>query len=357
MNIFSHISGAHLVADTVHPRWAGSRRGRLAHDASYVVPLSRTVHSGFPLPFPAPQPASALARGREHIDPCPDLSGCTTMKMLMRSEVVVDGSDILQGSIARRGIGNRMLGEQPLHRADEPLDTAVLPRAARVAVLQANARTPQSQTKMPRGEHRFVVGAQHARAAILAAHGDEVVPDRQRRLVRQPLETQAGAAGMIDDRQREMLSAMGISLGQQVHPPDQIARHRAGDSMFEFSAGCENQLLMPTERTRHICFAHGHLPADREAPVEVMGDQAAPRVGHEGFQANQFISHPTRFGRRMGPSGRAAGAGTGPGGPWSRLYPSTQPMPQLGTPSNEPAQPMQKHSPPATSWITEWMAT
>jgi hypothetical protein len=89
----------------------------------------------------------------------------------------------------------------------------------------------------------------------------------------------------------------------------------------------------------------------------VMGDQAAPRVGHEGFQANQFISHPTRFGRRMGPSGRAAGAGTGPGGPWSRLYPSTQPMPQLGTPSNEPAQPMQKHSPPATSWITEWMAT
>ena len=308
MNIFSHISGAHLVADTVHPRWAGSRRGRLAHDASYVVPLSRTVHSGFPLPFPAPQPASALARGREHIDPCPDLSGCTTMKMLMRSEVVVDGSDILQGSIARRGIGNRMLGEQPLHRADEPLDTAVLPRAARVAVLQANARTPQSQTKMPRGEHRFVVGAQHARAAILAAHGDEVVPDRQRRLVRQPLETQVGAAGMIDDRQREMLSAMGISLGQQVHPPDQIARHRAGDSMFECSSQTSDGVLLSSDRVGHVGFPDGHGPAVGESTIKAVHDRTAARVGHEGFEPNDFLSYPARLGQCMGPTSGTAGA-------------------------------------------------
>ena len=275
MNIFADLSGAFLVTDTVQPLGTGSRRGRLAHDASYSGSLLWTrqfPRNGlFPPSFPMPQPASALAHGDKHIDPRPNLGGRAALEMVMGPEVVVDGSNLLQGSITRRGIVNGVLQEQSFHRADEPLDAAVLPGAARIAMLQANARTPQSQTKMPRGEHRFVVGAQPARAAILAAHRDEVVPDRPRRLVRQPLDTQAGAAGMIDDRQREMLSAMGVSLGQQVHPPDQIARHRAGDSMFEFPASCENQLLMPTERTRHICFTHGHLPTDREAPVESDG--------------------------------------------------------------------------------------
>lgn len=101
---------------------------------------------------------------------------------------------------------------------------------------------------------------------------------------------------MIDDGQREMLSTMGICVGQQVHPPDEIARHGARYAMLQLPAGFENQLLMPTERIRHIGLAHSHLPTDRKASVEVMRDQAAPRVGHEGFQSNEFITDPARLG-------------------------------------------------------------
>lgn len=83
MNNCSGISGAHLLGDTVCLRGAGSRRGRLSHDASCSGSLPWTVNiqrsALFPLSFPSSQPASALASGREHIDPCPDFSGRTTI--------------------------------------------------------------------------------------------------------------------------------------------------------------------------------------------------------------------------------------------------------------------------------------
>lgn len=83
-------------------------------------------------------------------------------------------------------------------------------------MLQAYAQEVQCEAESPRRKHRFVVGAQHARAAILTTGSDELAPDRPRRLVRQALDTQAGVAGMIDDRQCQMWATGRIRLGQQV---------------------------------------------------------------------------------------------------------------------------------------------
>jgi len=361
MNICSDISGIVLVADMVHPRSDGSPRGRHSFGAgdSRSLPWAMNTQLSellFPLPFPAMQPATALATGGEHIHARPHFSRGAALEMVMGPEMIVDVACLGQRPIERRGIVKRMLSQQPLHRADEPLDPAILPRAARLAVLQANAQEVQCEAERPRRKHRFVVRAQHVRVAVLPTGGDEVAPDRPRRLVRQALDTQAGAAGMIHDRQREMLSAMGIGVGQQVHPPNQIARHRTRHAMFQAPPCTEDGVLLSSDRVGHVGFADGHLTTGREAPVEGVHDRAAARMGHEGFEPNDLVSHPTRFGRRMGSAAWAAGAGTGPGGPWSRLSPSTQPVPQPRTPSNEPAQSMQQHSPPATSWITKWMA-
>ena len=141
MNIFSDISGIFLVVDMVHPRSDSSRRGRCSHDATGSIRLPRTMtlyHRLFPLPHPPSQPATALARGRKHIDPRPHFSGRAALEMVMGPEMIVDVSCLGQRPIERRGIVKRMLSQQPLHRADEPLDPAVLPGTARLAVLQAN---------------------------------------------------------------------------------------------------------------------------------------------------------------------------------------------------------------------------
>jgi len=219
MKKISEISGAHLVADRINPRSDGSPHGRHLFGVVDSGSLPWTMQCLLPLPFPPSQPATALAGGHVHINPRPDLGGRATPQMLMGPEVIVDRLDVLQGSITRGGIVDCMVPQQSFDRADQPLDAAVLPGAARLAVLQANPHTRQRQTKRPRGEHRFVVGAEALRAAVLTADGDELTPDRPRRLVGQPRQTQARAAGMIDDGQRQMRTTCCIrekKRGQQL---------------------------------------------------------------------------------------------------------------------------------------------
>lgn len=357
--IFPPTIDIHPADGTVRPTSDGSPCGRLSRHASPSVALPRTMtltHRLFPLPFPSSQPTSACVGGGEHIDPGPDLGGRATPQMLMGPEVIVDRPCVHQRLVERGGIVNSMWHQQPFQGSDQALDPTVLPGTARLAVLQANARTPQNQTKMPRGEHRFVVSTQKSWVAILTACDGEVMPNPDRRFVRQSLHAQASAACMVQNGQHHVLLTGGIRLGQQVHAPDQIAGNGPRYPMFQCSSQTQDGMLLSSDRVGDVGFADGHLPTDREAPVEGVHDRAAACMGHKGFEPNDFVSHPTRFGWRMRPAAWAAGAGTGPGGPWSRLSPSTQPVPQLGTPSNEPAQSMQQHSPPETSWITKWMA-
>jgi hypothetical protein len=116
MKKISEISGAHLVADRINPRSDGSPHGRHLFGVVDSGSLPWTMQCLLPLPFPPSQPATALAGGHVHINPRPDLGRRSAPEMLMRPEVIVDRLDILQGSITRGGIVDRMHGEQPLHR-------------------------------------------------------------------------------------------------------------------------------------------------------------------------------------------------------------------------------------------------
>ena len=197
----------------------------------------RTVHPSshrlFPVPFPAAQPALAPASRREDIHACPDFRGRATLEMLMRPEMIVDAARVGQGSIQRHSILNGVLEEQPFDGPDETFDAAVLPGASRIAVLQANPYVPQGQAKRLRGEHRFVVGAQESRAAVMTTRRDEVAPDRQRRLICHSLHSQTGATGMVQDGQGDMPAAVGIGFRQQIHAPDQVTRDGARDARLE----------------------------------------------------------------------------------------------------------------------------
>jgi hypothetical protein len=157
MNILSDISEIVLVADMGHPRSDGSPRGRHSFGAgdSRSLPWAMNAQRSelFPLPLPPSQPATTLARGRKHIDPRPDLGGRAPAQMLMRPEVVIDRSNLLQGLITRGRIVDRMVPQQSFDRADQALDPAILPRAARLTVLQANA---EKKREKKRGQATFL---------------------------------------------------------------------------------------------------------------------------------------------------------------------------------------------------------
>ena len=358
MNMCSEIFCAPLAQDVVRPCNDDSWRGRFSHDAHGFVRLPRTMpvhYRLFILPFPSSQPTSALQRGCEHIDPCPDFSGRTALEMLMGPQVIVDGSNMLQSSVTRRGIVNGVLHKQSFHRADEPLDTAVLPRASRIAVLQADTQEAQNQTKTPRCEDGFVVGTQELGVAILTAHGDEVMPNRQRRFIRQSLYEQARATGMIHDGQHDMSAAVSIGRCQQVHGPNQIAGDGPGHAMFQFSSQTQDGVLLASNCVGDVGFADRHVPTRGPAAIETVRDRAAARVGHEGFETNDLVSHPTRFGRRMRSAHWPTGSVAWPEGATGASQPAAQQSAQPGAPANEPVPQSQHHDPLLFPLCMRWV--
>ncbi len=344
MNNFSDISGMYLLAGMVRLRAACARRGRLSYDASCSVSLPWTRHPNrnglFPLSLPAPQPLLALAGGHEHIDPCPDFSGRTTMEMLMGPEVIVDRPRVSQRPVERGGILDGMRQQHPLHRADEPLDAAVLPRASRIAVLQANAHQSQHHRKTPRREDGFVIGAQESRAAILTARGSEVAPDRQRRFIRQSLHAQAGAARMVQDGQYDMLAAVGIGFCQQVHAPDQITGNGTGHPMFQCSPYTEDRILLSSDRVGHVSFTDRHAAAFGEATIKAVRDRAAARLRHQRFQSDDLIPHPFGFGMGTDAPRRSDGTALSPTQMvGTRPQPGLDQMPQSDQPQDQKSEP------------------
>ncbi len=304
MNIVSKLSHAHRVADRVRPCSDGSLRGRLSHGVAFSVVLPRTVHPNshglFPLPFPAAQPAAAFASGGEDIDPRPDFGGCSSLEMLVGPEVIVGATRVGQGPIQRRSVLDGVMEEQTFEGPDQTFDAAVLPRASGIAVLQTNAHAPQGQAKRPRREYGFVIGAQESRAAIVTTGRDEMPPDRQRRLIRHSLHAQTRATGMIHDGHDDVLPTDSIRLHQQIHAPDQVTGNGARDAMLQRSAHIQDGVSLSSERVRDVRLADGHAATFGEAPVKAVGNRAATGFRHEGFEANEFLPHPARFGRRMG---------------------------------------------------------
>jgi len=232
---------------------------------------------------------------REDIHAHPHFSRSAALEVMMGSEMVVAGPDLAQCAIELIGVAHGSLREHGFHGADEALDSSILPGTAGINALRADAQEPQRQAESPRGEDRFVIGPHPSRRVVSPTGLDQVPQHRQGRLVGQPLQPQAGAAGMIQDRQHQMLSPLPVGLDQQIHTPDEVAWHRPRRGVFELPARKEDGIVMPPDRVRDIGFADSHLFADGEAAVKEMRDGAAARVRHKRFEADDFAPDPRGF--------------------------------------------------------------
>ena len=70
--------------------------------------------------------------------------------------------------------------------------------------------------------------------------------------------------------------------------------------MFQFPPYTQGGVLPASERVCDIGLANGHAAAFAKATVEAVGNRAAAGVRHEGFEANEFVSDPARFGQCVG---------------------------------------------------------
>ena len=301
MTGFSSKTSVRPPMNVPRPRRGCSRSGQRSSTSLWLaISGEGMLDDAFPLPFPAAQPAPALAGRREDIHARPDFGGCSSLKMLMRPEVIVGAARVDQGSIQRPSVLDVVLQEQPFDGSDEAFDAAVLPGASGIAELQTNPYVPQGQAKRLRCEDRFVVGAQESWAAVVTTGRGEMVPNRQRRLFRHLMHAQTGAAGMVHDGHDDMLPTDSIRFHQQIHAPNQVAGNRARHAMFQCPPHTQDGVVLSSDRVRDVGLADGHVAAFDETPVEAVDNRPTSRLRHEGFEADEFVSDPARFRRRMG---------------------------------------------------------
>lgn len=149
---------------------------------------------------------------REGIDAVPSLERGASVQILVRAnDVVPDGE---QGERAGQfaPVGDAPSIQLLLERAEQALDPAVLPGAADLAALVADAEQGERGTEAARGEHGRIVGAQDPGLAEPADREAEMAEQRPGRHGRERLQREQ-PAGAVVDQAEDLMAASGRMAG------------------------------------------------------------------------------------------------------------------------------------------------
>lgn len=158
----------------------------------------------------------------------------------------------------------------------------------------ADAQEPKPEPKQPAGEHGFVVGADDVRLAKLFDGVQQAAEQGNRRLVRQPLQSDCQAGMMFTDTENRVLMLLGVGDLGQVDAPVFAFRHIVGRAVPDLAAQHTDVVTMLLDRLRHKGFADGFTPVGKQ-PIE--GDRQGPAagVGQMGLEADEFVGDPGWF--------------------------------------------------------------
>lgn len=198
----------------------------------------------------------------------------------MRTNVVVPAAKQVEVAIKLAEIGNLPLIELLFERAEEPFDSAVLPRAAGIGTLVANAQALQPEAEFAAGRDGFVVGSDNFGFAVGV---DEVVQAGEQgsgSLVAQGLQVQHYAAAMIENAEQRMQTTLFIGLAGDIQSPDQIAWNVDRLGEFDPAAQYLDFVVVPLQRLMDKGLANRDMPGGGEAAVAEIGNGAASGVRH-----------------------------------------------------------------------------
>ena len=88
--------------------------------------------------------------------------------------MVVEMGELFEPRLQRCSVRNDELPKQRLQGAKQPLDTSVLPGAARIDALASNACDLEERSPLPPGEHGLVVSAHGIGHAMFGASRTEL---------------------------------------------------------------------------------------------------------------------------------------------------------------------------------------
>ncbi len=231
----------------------------------------------------------------KRINTRPNLGGRQAAQVLVRPDVVVEEAEFTQRLIECRKRFNSKLIELGFERAEEALDTAVLPRAAGIGALMADAEQEQREAKRPGGEDGFIVGSHGAGLAVAVNRLGQLHDQCPARLRFERFQPQRGTARVLEDAEHESRSSIQRGFPGEIECPDEVPWHGFGPRILDLPAHNVDFVSVLAEELRDEGFAHCHAPLRREAPVEAVRDGAAAGLRHESLQADDFLPDPGRL--------------------------------------------------------------
>lgn len=168
-----------------------------------------------------------------------------------------------------------------LQRPEQPFDASVLPRAARIAALLADATQYQHSAKQAAGETCLVIRSHSARLAVFPDRQKQVPEQCPRALIRQCRQAQQCPATMIDEAEDRVHVSSSISFARQIHRPDKIMRKSRRHTMLDLAPHHFNLVAMPPQRIRHKSSTDRHFAAGGITSIEDVRDVAATDAGYQ----------------------------------------------------------------------------
>ena len=108
------------------------------------------------------------------------------------------------------------------------------------------------------------------------------------------VERQQAPAAVIDDAQKLVDGATGISTPRHVQRPAMIDRAVPGFGTAHRPPRLPRRMRLLTQRPMHVALAHRYLVV-RENPVERQRNRSAPGIRQMRLEQHQLTIHPFRL--------------------------------------------------------------
>lgn len=225
----------------------------------------------------------------------------------MWASVVVVKPKVAQQTVERFGAKHRDLIKTGFERAEEALDSTVLPRAARLGELAANAEQFEGDFEHAAPKDGFIVHADCAGLAVFADGNQQMPEQREGAFVGEALQDEDGTTAVIEHtKDRVDTSATAatpysaailapVALASEVNGPDLVSGELGGQSVFEFAACLDDLVMLASHAVRDKAFADAHSAVHMQA-VEAVRQFSATRRRHQGFEADDLSHDPGGFG-------------------------------------------------------------
>ena len=230
------------------------------------------------------------------VDAVPHLGWCTALKVLVRSDVVVPTLEDGQGNVQRSAVGDGPRIQLALERAEESLDTTVLPGAVQVRGLMPDAEHVEGRLEQWVLENRLVVGTYRPWFAVVFNGIAQRPDDHDGTLVLERLQCQAAPCAVVEDAQQEVQGAGHVCLACAIHAPDHVGATCLVATTSQVAAQKQHLVLSFAKQVGYGAFPYRGAVSAGMPTVEDVGQSPTPGTGITGGQMQNFIPCPFRLG-------------------------------------------------------------